>query len=476
MTIEHEQTLLAAILPERRDLLETATRHLNDHHFTDPQLRNLFVMLSRYNDVTGAVMTAPALGDMLRRSGADAGRVLLYEQVFEQLSALPKQEADFRWALQEVREEAAETATGEALTEAMEVLTRGKTIDRQDLKGHEDARGLVYSAFAAIDQDLLAQEAPEGDVRQERTDLLRDYAERKAGTGTPSIRYGFPELDARTSGIANGEMVLFLAYTGEGKTTAVSQLAWSAAVEQGKNVFFATTETLRPQVRRKLLSRHSRLPQFGLPTGLNSKDIKNGSLSPDEEAKLAVVVDDLTSSPAYGKLYVAQFPRGATLATLEQRLRRASRTWQVDLVIVDYLQLLSSDRRRQERRDELSDICRDAKSIAATFDDGRGVPLVSPWQVNRKWKEEADRTGSYTLLALSETAEAEKSSDQVISFHRPPEAPDGRYADVKMQALKVRDGEAMNTGVVLEVDYATSHLVEKRRGSSMADLIEDDLA
>lgn len=462
---EHAQTVLAAVLAGRRDLLEKATRQLTSAHFPERVQSNLFTMLQRYSDYTsGAVMPLKYLDDNLR-GRAEPGQLQLYLETYQSLASLHVDDSEFAWSVQQLRELAAEKATGEAITEAMEILRSGKQFGPDTLRGHQDARGRLLESFQEIDRELTMQDAPEGDMRSEATEMMADYAERKISRErglSGGILFGIEELDRKVGGMQAGELILTAGYSSDGKTTLCVQAAWSAAIEQGKNVVFLTTETLRPQVRRKLIARHSKLPQFELPEGLNTRDLKAGTLSEAQEVKLQVVVNDFTKNPSYGRLYIAQVPRSANIASIEQRLHRIQRKFNIDFVVMDYLALLYSERRRQTTREELAAILKDAKLLAVSFDDSRGIPFMSPWQVSRAAREAAENLGMYTSASLSETAEATNSADVIVSLLAPTDNTD-RRADITMQVLKNRDGETAN-GIVVEVDYATSWFRSKGLG------------
>lgn len=465
---EHGRTVLAAIIPDRGDLLEKALRHLAPEHFLDPICRNLWIMLERYYGATGKVLRRPALDDLLAQTRADPGKIALHLETYDLLAAGVADEADFTWSLTQVRELAADRATGEALTQAMEILTRGAQDERgETVRGHADARQHLLGRFAVIDRELAMQEAPEGDVRTEGDDFLAAYASgetAKRQGRSPGIDFGIPMLDAKLNGLQPGELVLGVGYTNEGKTHLAVQLAWNAAVVQGRNVVFLTTETVRDTVRRRLVTRHSMLEHFNIAGGLNSSDIKNYSLTPDQKDHLQTVVRDLTSNPAYGKLWVAQVPRGATIGFLESRLARLQRMFPVDLVIMDSLYLLEPERRRGSMREELTGILKDAARLGTTFNDGYGVPVFSPWQVSRTARQEAERTGGYHSSALSETAEASNSAHIIISLLAPMDN-DARTCTLKMQIMKARDGEKANPFDV-PVDYATSAFALGQRATA----------
>lgn len=465
--IEHARTILGGVIPDRKDRLEDALRHLTVDHFTDKDLRNVFVMLQRYANVTGYVLKQSAMADMLRASNVDAGRVALYEETFEFLSQLPVSDQDFSWSLLQIRELAAERATGEILTTAMEVLHRGVRDKHDKLhQGHEDARRHVLEGLAEIDRALSMQDAPEGVVQHEPDEMLADYVARKRSrlSGAPlGVYFGVGELDAKIGGYQPGDFNLFAGYTSSGKTTACTQLAWNAAINQGINVIYLTTETLRPQVRRKLIARHSMHDVFGMPDGLNTRDLRSGSLDDYHEAKFQDVINDFARNPAYGKINVVQLPRGANVSSAEAALLRIGRAMPVGLCVLDYAQLLKPDRRHNSDREGYSEVVKDLKQAATTFEEGNGVPLVSPWQVNRTSWEEAQRTGFYTTKATSETAEASNTADIIVSLLEPPENND-RRAELKAQVLKNRDGETSGS-ILLTVDYATSCFTGQGRGA-----------
>lgn len=430
-------------------------RALSADHFEDQTQKIFFSLLERYYQTTSGVLSRSALEDMLRNR--DAGTRALYLETYDLYAETDTNPAEFTWSISQLRDLATERATGDAFEHAMRVLRQGVEVDGETIKGHEAAREDLLSMLSNIDKSLKLQDAPAGNMREERSEMLSEYAERKAqrenGTGT-GVNFGIADLDAKIGGLQPGELVLAAGYSSDGKTTLCTQVAWSAAVEQGKNVVFLTTETIRPQVRRKLLARHSVLPQFNLPAGLNTRDLKAATLSPEEESKMQEVLLDLEQNPSYGKLIIVQIPRGSTITYIEQVLARYEREFRVDIAVMDYLALLSPDRKKQSTREELAAIMKEAKLVATSHADGRGLVLMSPWQIRRESREKAEASGMYSSASLSETAEATNSADIIISLLAPMENTE-RRTEVTMQILKARDGETAN-GLVTEVDYATS--------------------
>lgn len=457
---EHGKIVLSAIIPNGRNLLDKAILHLTQDHFVDPLHSKLFEMMERYYRITGAVLTPIALKDLLAKAKADAGKVSYYMETMNLLNDTATAESDFKWSMEQLKELKAERETQQALTQSMEILTRGVTDSKgEELVGHDHARQHLMARLSEIDKELHKQASPEGDVRLEQDEILREYMERKENKDRGTVQFGIPSLDAKLGGGLNrGELCLVVGGSSSGKTSlAAVQLPWYAAMMQGKNVFIATSETIRPVVRRKLYCRHSRHEMFRdrCPDGLNSRDAKDATFTMEEEEIFQDVIRDFTTNPDYGKVHVVQVPKGAGLDFVESRMITAQRDFNVDLVVIDYLALLRSERKRQQDREELSSILKGAKQLATTFNDGAGVPIISPWQVNRTWWEKAIEVGYYTTAALAETAEATNSPDVLISILE-PRVNDDREVDLKGQILKNRDGEK-DMDMKIHVDYATSY-------------------
>lgn len=467
--IEHDKVVLAGILPDRRDLMMHAMQHLEADHFRNGTIKNLWLMLERYYDVAVGIMPKKVLSDLMGRSEqVDAAKALLYEQVYEECATMQVADHEFRYSIDALKDLKAQELTGEAIATAFEILERGYDVGKVRMEGHKDARKFAYEQFSNIDRLDNVEASPEGDMRHEGADVLQEYADRKSGKTGIGVLSGINSLDSVTGGFQNGELCLVCAFTNQGKTMFTCQVTWYAAVQQGKNVFFASSETVRGTVRRRIIARHSRLPMFEYPRGLNAKDIRDGTLSPKEEEILRAVVHDLDTNPNYGRIYIAQVPRGATLSYLEARMNRQGASWDIHLGVVDYLALLKPDRVRGNEREEFNDTLRGAKTFATSFQEGRGVPLVSPWQIRRESYMDALRTGAYGLASLSDTSEAEKSSDQIISLLGMPET----KGELTMQFLKMRDGE-IPPPATLETDFRNAYFADKSgpsNGFSIANL------
>ena len=187
-----------------------------------------------------------------------------YEEYFDLLTAAKHTDDEFRWSVQQLRELYAERRTGEVVTRSMEVLTRGIVEGtgegKRELRGHADARAFLLSGLAEIERELSAEVAPEGDMRAEGRQIKEDYAPPRGAAcrrGRGGHRHSGAGRDAGRRPAARraepGGRVHQL-----GQDGAVLQFAWHAVTQQGRNVVIFTSETLRSQVRFRILARHSR--------------------------------------------------------------------------------------------------------------------------------------------------------------------------------------------------------------------------
>ena len=128
----------------------------------------------------------------------------------------------------------------------------------------------------------------------------------------------------------------------------------------------------------------------------------------------------------------------------------------IDLIIIDSINLLRLPGKIEGKRIMLEDMLQNFKRFASSFDGGRGVAIVSPWQMSRNaWYEAKESGGTYTMASLSDTSEAEKSSSQIISiFKEDNDNADGR---LNIQVLKNRSGREMSK-VSYPYDYRNSYI------------------
>ena len=189
--------------------------------------------------------------------------------------------------------------------------------------------------------------------------------EAKGGlTGLPS---GFDDLDRLTSGLQPSDLILLAARPSMGKTALTLNLAANVALRKKKSVAFFSLEMSSIQLLMRLISSES---------GVDSKQIQRGDVSPDEWAAIMGACDNLYNAPLY-----IDDNSNINVAELRSRARRIQSEHGLDLIIIDYLQLMqgrhtgSNDNRQQE----VADISRSLKSLARELK----VPVIALSQLSR---------------------------------------------------------------------------------------------
>ena len=456
---DHAHIVFSTIFPENLEAFRHAQQILTPDHFEGSKhARSLWAIMVRYSSKYSGIPTLAFLRDAIRKSVTKTSKsdfVVLEEMVARFVEEPGVSLSSFKASVDALHDEYIKTKTGRALVEAFEILEQGKEVDGETLHGHEAARDRIAQTVREIESEFHIGDISEGDATEDN-DFVEEYARVKEtylSGDSGGIGFGITSLDTHVEGVMPGDLVLIGAFTGSGKTQMLCQMAWHASVNQGKNVFFSTTETVRRQVHSRIIARHSRLDKFGVDGGLNSKHILKGSLSAEHEDVMKDVLEDLRSG-GYGSIYISQNTADATLDFVESRLVG----WEqhtgkkADLMLIDSIYLLRPTRKRGTSREELVDLLQDSKRRATSLN----IPVVSPWQITRDaWQKALDGNGSYNKLSFSDTSEAEKSASILVTLLRDEDDP----SSLHVQVLKNRDGEEM-PGRVVAIDLRNAFFTD----------------
>jgi len=210
--------------------------------------------------------------------------------------------------------------------------------------------------------------------------------------GLPS---GFYELDRLTSGFHGGELTVIGARPGMGKTAFALNIAYNVA-SQGKKVLFFSLEMSKKQLSLRTYSMISEIPLSKIRSGLlNDEEVEKITNSYLENAGVLekmVLVDDVSY--------------------LSDIMKIAYSMDNIDLIIVDYLQLIKTKNKYQMRYQELADIANSLKFLSKDLD----IPVIALAQVNREVEKKADKRP--TLSDLRESGDIEATADVVMFLHR----------------------------------------------------------
>jgi replicative DNA helicase len=231
----------------------------------------------------------------------------------------------------------------------------------------------------------------------ERIQELYDRENPSDVTGVPT---GFVDLDRLTSGLHGGDMIVIAGRPSMGKTAFALNIAEYVGVEMRLPVAIFSLEMSGPQIAMRMLSSIGRIDQ---------QRIRNGKLTDDEWDKM---------TGALGKLHDAPIEideTGAINATdLRARARRLARKYggKLGLIVIDYLQLMTSTKDNENRATEISEISRSIKALAKELN----VPILALSQLSRKVEERNDKRP--LMSDLRESGAIEQDADIIMMMYR----------------------------------------------------------
>lgn len=452
MANEIQETILKGVLSEDRTRYFYLVEKSKDEYFSD-EYRDLWAITQRVYDVAREIVDYKTLEKVLSRSNLPVDRITKVELLWHRMADRAEvSDADFKTSIDLLVKDYQTVRLGEALTSSLEILARGITDEKtKEFRQGPDAALEYFRNQLGVMDSLNTEVLPEFNIRAQKLELLAELNEFNTMDRLPTgIR---PFDDMTNGGIARGEMVLIVAGTGVGKSITCTSVAHNVML-QGENVIYFTTETLFTQIRHRILVKHTREPQFGLAKGLSSTLIKKHSpvtpeLSEEEVEVYRLAVEDFTENENYGQLIVVQIPKNTPMSTLEAKLYRWHQEYEIGLCIIDSPDMLSPDHRYAEERHNLNDIVNATKGLAISFDNGRGLRILAPWQSSRAGQKEARDSGRYTKDCLSDTQMAEKRADIILALLEDPDSP----YKLKGQTLKCRDSAPHDFELTAELDH-----------------------
>ncbi|WP_265820833.1 replicative DNA helicase [Geovibrio ferrireducens] len=254
--------------------------------------------------------------------------------------------------------------------------------------------------FSLAEQKLKADVLPIGEHMHRTFEVLEKLYHRKEDTtGIPT---GFIDLDQMTNGFQRSDLIIIAGRPGMGKTAFTLNVALnsSKSVREGKekfNVAFFSLEMSSQQLVQRLLSGEA---------GVNSNKLRSGKFSYDEWTRLTAAAGELSDLG----LFLDDTP-AITAMELRAKCRRLKRENGLDLVIVDYLQLMGSHK-TESREQQIADISRSLKALAKEMD----IPIIALSQLNRGVESRIDKRP--LISDLRESGAIEQDADIIIFLYR----------------------------------------------------------
>ncbi len=278
-----------------------------------------------------------------------------------------------------------------------------KALEQEDEAGEilDGAEADIFSlSEARISQDLMKLSDI---VRQSFPGGIDSLYE--AGRRITGVETHYSDLDDKTAGLQPSDLVIIAARPSMGKTAFAINIAENVAIIDNKPVAIFSLEMSKEALLRRMLCSQSRV---------DSHKLRTGFLGKEEYEKIRNGMDALLQAP----IYVDDTP-GISITELRAKARRLKRQYGLEMVVVDYLQLMSATapggRRYENRTQEVSGISRGLKAIAKEL----RVPVVALSQLSRAPETRGSNDSEPKLSDLRESGSIEQDADVVMFIHRP---------------------------------------------------------
>ncbi len=256
------------------------------------------------------------------------------------------------------------------------------------------------------------------------------------GEGGGGLRTGFADLDRLIGGgLQPGQFLLIAARPAVGKSCLAMDFARSATVSQGQAAVFFSLEMSKSEITMRLLAAEAKVPLHLM---------RSGHLNDDDWTKLGRRMGEIADAP----LFIDDSPN-LTMMEIRAKSRRLKQRHDLRLVIVDYLQLMTSGRKVESRQQEVSEFSRQFKLLAKDL----GVPVIAVCQLNRSPEQRPDKRP--LLSDLRESGSLEQDPDIVVLIYR-EDLYDGsstRAGEADLILAKNRNGPTGTVTVAFQGHY-----------------------
>ncbi|MFZ2501566.1 MAG: replicative DNA helicase [Nocardioides sp.] len=276
--------------------------------------------------------------------------------------------------------------------------------------------------------------APLSDIMESVLDEIDAIQNREAGLyGVPT---GFVDLDDLTNGLHAGQMIIIAARPAMGKSTLALDLCRAASIHNNLTSVIFSLEMNRSEITMRLLSAEAKV-------ALNH--IRNGNLSDDDWQRLARKMAEVSSAP----FFIDDSPN-MTMMEIRSKARRLKQRHDLKLIVIDYMQLMSSGKKVESRQLEVSEFSRQIKLLAKELE----VPIIALSQLNRGPEQRADKRPM--MADLRESGSLEQDADMVILLHRDDayEKESNRPGEADLIVAKHRNGPTRDITVAFQGHYS----------------------
>ena len=395
--IEAEQALIGSILVNN-DVLDEVSNIITATKFFDPGHKKIFEIIENLN-TKGMIANPITIKNYFENdkdnSLNDVGGTE-YLVKLTRFSSSIKQSIDYAKVIHDnfVRRE---------LIEIAENININAQTENLDMSSEDIIENSEKSLFDLAERGSFSQSFLKFNTALDQTIQMATQAMQN-DQGIVGVPTGLKDLDEKLGGLHKSDLVIIAARPSMGKTALATNIAYNAALQIKNNnkkssVAFFSLEMSSEQLSTRILSEQTRI---------QSTDIRRGKATEEQLNKFIQTSRDIYDLP----LYIDETP-AITIAKLSNRARRIKRLFGLELIVVDYIQLMKVNSNRYEGRvQEISEITQGLKALAKEL----GVPVLALSQLSRAVEQRDDRQPQ--LSDLRESGSIEQDADVVMFIYR----------------------------------------------------------
>jgi replicative DNA helicase len=328
-------------------------------------------------------------------------------------------------------------------------IVREKAILRRLVEAGTKIVQIGYAGEGEVDAVVDQAQAEIYQVTEKRT--TEDYAPLKdimegaldeieaidsRGDAMVGVPTGFTDLDELTNGLHPGQMIIIAARPAMGKSTLGLDFARSASIKHGLTSVIFSLEMSRNEITMRLLSAEAKVPLHHM---------RNGKMTDEDWARLARKMGEVSEAP----LFIDDSPN-LTMMEIRAKARRLKQRHDLKLIVIDYLQLMTSGKKVESRQLEVSEFSRSIKLLAKELE----VPVIAICQLNRGSEQRSDKRPMAS--DLRESGSLEQDADVVILLHREDayERESTRPGEADFIVAKHRNGPTADVVVAFQGHYS----------------------
>jgi replicative DNA helicase len=409
---EAEKAVLSCMLRDNRVINDVVQIIPTKDYFYADAHQKLFETIVQLNDRGGQPVDLVTLGEALRQRGyvEDIGGFPYLAEVYDTSGSA----ANSEYYAQIIRDKA--MVRGLILA-SNEILASAY---KQSMPADELLESAERQILDIAEKGVASNLTTLNEAIKETYELIDKRSTGKE-MGFSGLSTGFTDLNELTAGLHPSEMVIIAARPSVGKTSFGLNIARNVAADEREPVFFVSLEQSRIELAERLLCCQARV---------DSHRLRKGSLTADDMDKLIESGNFLQNA----KLFIDDSP-GQGMLRIAANARRLKLRHDIKLVVIDYLQLIEPENRRDPRQEQVAQVSRRLKHLAMELK----IPVVALAQVNRSSEDRQDHRPR--LSDLRESGSIEQDADVVLMLHRPDRYEPGQHEGIiEVIVAKNRNG------------------------------------